>query len=640
MARKLPRLQRVLTGPALFSIAYGEIASSIYFALGIIAFHALGFTPAVLLLTGALFLVVSLSYAEGTAAIRETGGAATFVRIAFNDFWGFVTGWVLFLDYLIVIALSALYVPHYAAAALFTTVERPLDVVLGCVVIAGIAAYRLIRNRRIFRFAFVVAVVDLITQLLLILLGLALVFSPHALTEGTSLGTNPSWHSIAFALPLAMLAYTGLETVANLSEEARRPGRDLPRSLFSAIGLVVVLYAAIAVVGLSAFPAKNGTELGGTWSRAPMMGIVAAIREHLPDFLGAPLQVFVGTSGALILLTAAATSIAGFGRLAYSLGEHGQLPRKFGRLSRRSLVSPQSIVAAALTSIALLAVTAPLSHPVFFLASLYSFGVLLAFTAAQLAVIKLRFTHPEKRRPYRVPLTVGRVPIPSAVGAALTALVWVLALATHAGARYGGPIWLAVGLVVYVFVRRSRGEGLTQRVVSADEHLDLTEAQYTKILVPMKLGPIGEEMVATAVRLAQVSGASVLALHVIRVPLERSLDDTLIEDEERAAASLAEAQMLGADHGVRVEGKTVQARSIGAAIVEEAAASGADLIVVGSSPRWRRQSRFFSPTVDYVLKKAPCEVLVVAFPQGVLEDEMDEAPEEAASSEPFAKVSS
>src|SRR6266567_1133549 len=132
MARKLPRLQRVLDAPALFSIAYGEIASSIYFALGIIAFHALGFTPAVLLLTGALFLVVSLSYAEGTAAIRETGGAATFVRIAFNDFWGFVTGWALFLDYLIVIALSALFMPHYLGAALHVggITHKPWDVVV------------------------------------------------------------------------------------------------------------------------------------------------------------------------------------------------------------------------------------------------------------------------------------------------------------------------------------------------------------------------------------------------------------------------------------------------------------------------------------------------------------------------------
>src|SRR5918911_645969 len=282
VARKLPRLQRVLTGPALFSIAYGEIASSIYFALGIIALHALGFTPAVLLGAGALFLLVSLSYAEGTAAIRETGGAATFVRIAFNDLCGFVTGWALFLDYLIVIALSALYVPHYAAGALFTRVRRPWDVVLGCVVIAGVAAFRLARRQRLHRFALVVALVDLATQLLLVALGLALLFSPHALTRGTSLGDSPSWHAIAFAVPLAMLAYTGLETVANLSEETRRPGRDLPRTMF----------------------------------------------------------------GAIILVTAATTSISGFGRLAYSLGEHGKLPRVFGRLHRKTVVSPQSILAA------------------------------------------------------------------------------------------------------------------------------------------------------------------------------------------------------------------------------------------------------------------------------------------------------
>jgi basic amino acid/polyamine antiporter, APA family len=617
----LPRLQRVLDAPALFSIAYGEIASSIYFALGIITLRALGFTPAVLLATGLLFFVVSLSYAEGTAAIRETGGAATFVRIAFNDFWGFVTGWVLFLDYLIVIALSALFLPHYVAGAFFTKLHRPWDVVAGCGVIAGVAVVRLVHRTRLHRWALIVALIDLWTQLLIVVLGLALLFSPHALTAGTSLGTTPTWHSLAFAIPLGMLAYTGLETVANLAEEARRPGRDLPRSLFSAIGLVVVLYVAIAVVGLSAFPAEHGTLLGSNWIRAPLVGIVTQIREQVPAYVGDPLQVFVGLSGALILLTAATTSISGFGRLAYSLGEHGQLPRKFGMLRPRTLVAPQSIVSAALISIALLVVTAPLPHPVLFLASLFSFGVLLAFTAAQLAVIKLRFSEPSRRRPYRVPFTVRGVPVPSAVGAVLTFAVWIIAIATHQGARYAGPVWLALGLIVYVVVRKSRGEGLLERVVSADEHRGLAEAEFSRILVPMKLGDIGEEMIATAVKLAEERNASVEALHVIRVPLDLPLDAELLEEEERAEASLAEAKLLGADHGVNVEGKTVRARSIGQAIVREAQEGGADLIVLGSAPRWRRQSRFFSPTVDYVLKKAPSEVLIVAFPQGVLEED-------------------
>jgi APA family basic amino acid/polyamine antiporter len=626
VARKIIGLQRVLDAPALFSVAYGEIASSIYVALGIIALHALGLTPEVLALVGALFLVVSLSYAEGTAAIPETGGAATFVRRAFNDLAGFLTGWALFLDYLIVIALSALFLPHYLAAALKleSLDHNPWDVVVGVGVITGVACIRLVRRSAFYRYGIVVAVLDLVTQLGLVALGFAFLFSGDALTKGVSLGTSPTWHQIAFALPLAMLAYTGLETVANLAEEAREPGRDLPRSLFSGIGVVVVIYVAIALVALSAFPADNGTtQLGTTWLGSPIMGIVAALGGPLPDMLATVLRVYVGLTGAVILLVAVTTSMSGFTRLAHSLGEHGQLPRAFGRLNRRTLVSPEAILAAALISIALMVGTSFLHDDVAFLASLFSFGVLGAFTAAQLAVIKLRFSEPELPRPYRAPGGVRirgvEVPLPALVGSTATFTIWIDALATHSGARYGGPAWLAAGLVVYGVVRRGRGEGLLEHVEAPSEHLPETE--FSSILVPMKLGLIGEEMIATAVKLAQESGAEVEALHVIRVPLDRALDAELEDEEERAVASLAEAQLLGSDHGVQVRGETVRARSIGDAIIGEAKRRGVDLIVLGSAPRWRRQSRFFSPTVEYVLRKAPCEVLVVAFPEGVMEED-------------------
>ena len=205
------------------------------------------------------------------------------------------------------------------------------------------------------------------------------------------------------------------------------------------------------------------------------------------------------------------------------------------------------------------------------------------------------------------------------IGALATAAVFVVAMVTHNGARYGGTAWLVAGVIVYLVVRRRRGAGLLEHVAAADEQT-LPEAAFSKILVPMKLGEIGEEMVATAVKLAQERGAAVVALNVIRVPLDQPLDAELFDQEERAAASLAEAAALGADHGVEVEGRSIRARSIGEAIVQAAEETGADLIVLGSSPRWRRQSRFFSPTVDYVLRKAPAEVLVVAFPQGVLEE--------------------
>ncbi len=630
MARKLPGLKRELDARALFSVAYGEIASSIYFALGVLVAHAYGFAPLVLLAMGAVFFVVSLSYAEGTAALPETGGAATFVRRAFNDLAGFLTGWALFLDYLIVMALAALFVPHYVGAAFgVPSLERkPWDIVAGVGVIALVAAVRLFRRPSLYGVGIVVPALDLLTQIVLVVLGFALLVTPHALTHGTSLGDTPTWHQLAFSLPLAMLAYTGLETVANLAEEARRPGVDLPRSVFGGIATVVTTSVLISIVAVAAFSGNPG-ELSSRWVRAPLVGISLEIGDHLPHWLALVLRGYVGATGALILLVAVTTSFSGFARLAYSLGEHGQLPSAFGRLSRRARASPYAIVSAAIVSSAIVALTALFNRDVTFLASLFSFGVLLAFTAAQLAVIKLRVDEPDLPRPYRAPfsVTIGRaeIPLPALVGAPLTFAIWVVAMATHPAARYAGPAWLLAGIVVYVLVRRSRGEGLMERVVAADERPVESSASFKRILVPMKLGIIGEEMLATAVKLAGEHGAVVSALHVIRVPLEEPLDAPRYDDDERAEASLAEARLLGADYGVEVEGETIRARAIGHAIVGHALSTDADLIVLGSAPRWRRQSRFFSPTVDYVLRRAPCEVLIVAFPQAVMDAELAEA---------------
>jgi nucleotide-binding universal stress UspA family protein len=192
-------------------------------------------------------------------------------------------------------------------------------------------------------------------------------------------------------------------------------------------------------------------------------------------------------------------------------------------------------------------------------------------------------------------------------------------MVTHAGARYAGPLWLLAGLGIYAAVRRSRRRGLLEHVEAVRELPP--GAEFRRILVPMKLGDIGEEMVATAIALAKERGAAIEAITVVRVPRKFELEGELPADvAARVDASLEEARAMGADHGVEVRGDVVRARSIGHAIVEEAERRAADLIVVGSSPRWRRQSRFFSPTVDFVLRNAPCEVLVVAFPDGVFEE--------------------
>ena len=637
MARKLPGLQRVFETPSLAAVAYGEIASSLFFALGIVALQALGFAPWLLLLVGALFLLVALSYAEGTAAIPETGGAATLVRRAFNDQLGFLTGWALFLDYVIVIALAGLFVPSYVGHAIGwnALTKSPTDLIVGIGVIVALAVFQFSRRPGLYYLAIGVAAITVVAELVLLALGLPLLFSPSNLAEGTDLGTAPTWSAFAFAIPVAMLAYTGLETVANLAAEAREPGKTLPRSLFVGIGAAVLVSFLLALVALSAYPAHPDPDgpggwastLGTTWLQAPLVGLAVAFEGHLPDVVVDALRVFVGLTGAAILAAVVSTSFAGAGRLSYSLGRHEMMPRAFGRLNRRSVIPPASILWTAGISIGVLLVSWTADDHVRFLASLYSFGVLLTFTAAQIAVIRLRFTEPGLARPFRVPGNVRirgtAVPVAALVGAPLTLAIWVVAIATHDAARIAGPIWLALGAAVFIGSRLVAREKVLGRVTPAvGDLVPEVEGAYERILVPMKIGAIGEEVLGTALRLAEEQRCGVIAIHVIRVPMEEPFDAPMIDAEEQAEASLAEAKLVAAENGVEIETELVRGRSIGQAIVDAARSHGVDLIVVGSAPRWRRQSRFFSPTVDYVLRKASSEVLVVAYPQGVLEEDL------------------
>ena len=225
MAKKLPGLSRVLGPRPLASVAYGEIASSLYFALGVVAYYALGFTPWVLLAAGIVFMLVALSYAEGTAAIPETGGAATLVRRAFNDPLGFMTGWALFLDYLIVIALAALFVPHYFGDAVGwdAVKHEPWDVVVGACVIAAVAAVRLVRRTSLYRLAIALAGIALVAQLLLIVLGFVYLVSSERVRE-----RRRSWDGAD--LELHRIRDPGGDARVHRPRDRRQPRRRGPRA--------------------------------------------------------------------------------------------------------------------------------------------------------------------------------------------------------------------------------------------------------------------------------------------------------------------------------------------------------------------------------------------------------------------------
>ncbi len=635
MAPPLRGPARALSARALSLVAYGEIGTSLIFALGIVALYAVGLTPWILLAVGALMLVVTLSYAEGSSAMPEAGGAATFVRRAFSDPLGFATGWLLFLDYLVVIAIAALFVPAYIGTAFGwdSLSDRPWDAVVGILVILALAIVRRVKRIRLFAVAAAAAAVALLVQTVIAVLGFALVFSSDALTVGMDVGRTPSWTSIILALSLATLAYTGLETVTNFVAEVREPGRTLPRSLFIGIGTVVVLNVAVSMVGVTAYPTHPApgesdgvaSDLATDWLQAPLVGIARAIGDELPG--GADLLVgIVGVTNALSLITAIATSLAFGERLAYSMARYDMLPHAFARPERGSSPTPAATLAAAVIAPALIVVADAVGDGALFLAGLYSFGVLIAMTLAQFAVIRLRIHEPELARPFRVPLGVpwrgAVIPLPSVVGGLLTLALWVASLFTHGGAAVVGPVWLAIGAVVYLVSRRAGNETLLGRATPAVPDLvgGDGEGDARRILVPLKLADIGEEVLATALRLAEERGAEVRVLHVVRVPMSMELDCDLGDEEREAVEAMEEAREIAAEHDVDLVPHVVRARSLAEAIVGEADAIGADLIVMGSAARWRRHKRFFSPTVDTVLRRARCEVMVVTYPEGVLDE--------------------
>src|SRR6266487_1359837 len=180
MAERRPKhqaLERVLGTGALFSTAYGNVGSSIYYALGLVAVLALGMTPVVFLISGLIFACTAATYAEATTMYPEAGGSSSFARHAFNEFWSFLAAWGQMLNYIITVAISAFFVPHYLGVFWEPLRESPGDIIGGIVIVALLSLINIVGVRESARLNLVLAVIDFGTQLLLLALGVFLVLN-------------------------------------------------------------------------------------------------------------------------------------------------------------------------------------------------------------------------------------------------------------------------------------------------------------------------------------------------------------------------------------------------------------------------------------------------------------------------------
>jgi basic amino acid/polyamine antiporter, APA family len=610
-------LRRSVGVGGLFATAYGNVGSSIYYALGLVAAYALGLTPVVFMLAGGLFALTAKTYAEGASMFPEAGGSSSFARHAFNELISFFAGWALSLDYILTIAISAFFVPHYLGAFWPALTHPPGDVIGGLVVIALLAWLNIRGIGESAKLNLILAVLDLATQVLIICIGAVLVLNPALLVHQVHLGSTPTYSHLIFALSLAMLAYTGIETVSNMAEEARDPGRDVPRAVNYILIAVLGVYAGMTVVALSALPvighgAHAYTLLGdapqqGGYQNDPVLGIIS----HLGLATGAThvLRYYVGVLAATILFIATNAGLIGISRLSWSLAEHRQLPTIFSRLHRRHRTPWFTIVVFSVFAGILL-----IPGKTDFLGNLYSYGAMLSFTTAHAAVVALRVKDPDRERPYRIGVNVrfrgAAIPVSAVIGAVGTFAAWVSVLALHVDARYVGSGWMVVGLIGYVCYRRSQGLDLTSRhkIERRERPAFFVELEYHSAIVPI----FGTDVDASALRAAAKlvgEGATVEAVYILRVPSQLSLDAGLHDEEQLGLSVLESARVAGRKAGLKVETRLIRTRSPGAAIVEEAERQNAEIIYLGTAHA-PPSERALGPTAEYLLAHRPCRVVV------------------------------
>jgi APA family basic amino acid/polyamine antiporter len=634
--------ERRVGAPRLFATAYSTVGSSIYFALGVVAAYALGLTPVVFLIASLLFVMTTMTYFEGITLYPERGGSAVMARYGFNELVSFVAGWAILLDFLILIAISALAIGHYLAAFWSALDDAGLELAIALLVLFIVARYNYLglapRGRR----SAALAVIDLALVLLIVVIGLATNFHPGAITDNVQLGKVPKWSDFFFGATVAVIAYTGIEAAANLAPEVRVKRQALRRTVGAGAVAVIGVFVGMSVVALMALPVKPGvdvvgsqasgfgTELGGRFAEAPVLGVVDALSS---GFAGDLLRYAVAIVATLVLSQAANAGMVGIARTTYTLATHRQLPRGVARLHPR--YGTPWIVLVMFTALAALLL---IPQDIELLAGMFAYGALIAFALAHLSVCRLRFKEPDRRRPFKVPFNVklrgGELPLPAAIGAVLSVAGWIGTVIYHDEARVLGTAWMAVGLLIYVTYRSREGLSLTRRVEVPAERLTYEpEVTYGNILVPVFGEELDDDIMSTAGQLASEKGpggggAMIEAIYVLVVPMALPLDAPLPEQKiAEAQAALDRAERVGEEYeDVDVVTTLVRGRTVGSAIVEEARRRKVEAIVIGAEPPSPikggsvlggiagRRPQELGEVTAYVLEKAPSRVLVTAPP--------------------------
>lgn len=600
-------LKRVLGAWDLFAVGYGDVGSSIYYALGLVAMYALGATPIALAIAGFVFICTSLTYAEMSTTFPEPGGSATFSRYAFNDLISFIAGWALLLDYILTVAISAFAIPPYLHHIFPYAASSTIHIASTVGIIFLLYLVNVVGVKYSGRFSLILAIVTILSQVLIILIAALFVLNLPFVFSHMKIGVagdwSPSWWEFLKGSAMAMVAYTGIESIAQLAAEAKKPAVTVPRSIKWTMVTLVVLYFGISVVGLSVISPQ---ELGTKYTDDPIAGIV----KQLP-FGGQWLAPWFGLIAALILLIASNAGLIGCSRLTFSMGEYYQVPHFLYKMHPRFRTPYISLGIFALLSSAVVVMS---RGKMLFLADLYNFGAQIAFFSAHLSLLVLRIRKPALQRPFRAPFNIplgkGRsIPLTAILGALGTLAVWITVIITKPDGRNLGFIWLAFGVAMFLFYRKKKQLGVMGRLAIEKIKIPTYHPMHlTHVLVTARIEGNADAL-QTACQLAKSFDAKITAVHILEISPSLPMHIPITKREEQGEAALKRAEAVAHEYNLSINLKLIRARSVEGAILDLVSDGKYDLVVIGTRKGELHRRNRFALEAEKLLKDAPCRVL-------------------------------
>ena len=606
-------LKRVVGTGELYAVGYGDVGSSIYYTLGAVALYALGATPLALMLAGIAFVCTALTYSELSTAFPESGGSASFARHAFNDLISFIAGWGLLLDYLLTLAISAFTIPPYlkhtfTLLGLEAYISGPMHTALVVLIIAVLFVINLIGLKSSGRFSLILAIVTLITQLGVVFMGAVLFLNipyviDHLKIAVTDAAWSPTWLNFWKGTSMAMVAYTGIEALSQMSGEAKNPSICIPRAIKYVINTVLFLYLGLSFVGLSVVsPQELGTKY--------LEDAVGGIAMNFP-IGGEILGPWVGVTAAIILIICANAGLIGCSRLVFSLGTNYQIPKCFSTLHKRFKTPYVSLSIFALLAIGLVIWC---DNQMLLLADLYNFGAQIAFFFAHLSLIVLRIKQPNLARPYKAPLNIpiGKnrsIPLTAVFGCFVNFAVWVMVVITKPDGRLVGLLWMVLGLAMYLIYRKKHRFEVAKSVEIEEIEIPEYKPLHPENILVLVRSNTGTEGLQTALQLAGKSKAKLTCVYILQVPEAVFLDEELKAQEQTGELALKKAKAIALENHVEIRCEFLRARSISAALSELVSKNGYDLVFVSSDKKDFSKSNHISRELNKSLSDLECPVI-------------------------------